>query len=66
MEWIINKINVEVDELVSSCKLGTSEIITSIEEIKDSAKKSIEDISNVHLTETIKSITQPNPPLPRI
>ena len=64
MEWIINKINFEVDELVSSCKAGTSEIITSLEEITGNAKKSIGGISKG--IDELQNLAKPKPSLPRI
>ncbi|KAB7498617.1 Protein slowmo [Armadillidium nasatum] len=57
MEWIIKKIDVEVEELMHTYKRGTSELKTSIGKFQDTAKKSIGDISN---------LTKSNKTLPRI
>lgn len=57
MEWIIKKIDVEVEELVHTYKRGTSELKTSLGKIQDTAKKSIGDISN---------LTKSNQTFPRI
>ncbi|RXG58521.1 PRELI domain containing protein 3B [Armadillidium vulgare] len=57
MEWIIKKIDVEVEELMHTYKRGTSELKTSLGKFQDTAKKSIGDISN---------LTKSNKTLPRI
>lgn len=45
MEWVITKINREVEDLMWSYKKSTSEFRTSLEKIQDNAKKSIGELS---------------------
>ncbi|MCL4148178.1 UNVERIFIED_CONTAM: hypothetical protein GTU68_062806, partial [Idotea baltica] len=67
MEWIIRKIDVEVEELMTSYKRGTSELKCSLEKIQDSAKKSIGGISHaLKDIDDLSKLTQPNKPFPRI
>ena len=69
MECVINSINVEMEELVTSYKKSTTEFKHSLEkfqlEFQGSAQKSIDGISNA-LNDDLKSIAKNNSNMPRI
>lgn len=67
MEWIIKKIDVEVEEFMHTYKRSTSELKNSIGKFQDTAKKSIGDISSALIKENdFQNIAKPNKPFPRI
>ena len=68
MEWIIGKIDLEVDDIISSYKRGTTKLLHSIEELGDSTKKSIDGISNVAMKgiDEFQTLAHPKPSIPRI
>lgn len=47
MEYVISKINLEVEELVSTYKRSTTGLINSLEGITETARRSVDDISIV-------------------
>lgn len=67
MEWIIKKINIEVEDFMTTYKRGTSELKNSFGKIQDSARKSMGDISNaLKDMDDLQNLANASKPLPRI